>query len=124
LRISLVGIAASLLIALALAVGPASAAAPYTSKVTLSEHLPNWHGEVLSSKFGGVRSCERKRLVKVYMRRDGRDLLIGTDLSNRSGRWAVPDKPTKGIYYAKLIERRPGDKPACLGDLGGNVVIG
>ena len=125
MRTSLFGIAASLAIASFLAVGTASAAAPYLTKVTLSRFLPTWHGKVLSSGdlLHGVRSCERKRLVKVYKRREGKDRLIGTDTSNRAGRWAVPDEPTKGIYYAKVTERRPGDKPACAGDQSGIQVV-
>ena len=57
----------------------------------------------MSKKFGGSRSCEHKRVVKVFKRRDGKDQLIGKDTSSSSGRWVVPDKPTKGTYYAKLI---------------------
>ena len=93
-----------------------TSATSYTSKVTLSKEAPFWHGKVLSTKFNGVRSCERDRLVRVFKRRDGKDLKIGRDFSNRSGRWSVPDKPTKGIYYARVIERRGGDKPGCKSD--------
>jgi hypothetical protein len=125
LRTSLFGIAASLAIACFLAAGAASAAAPYQTKLTISRFLPTWHGKVLSSGdlLHGVRSCERKRLVKVYKRREGKDRLIGTDTSNRAGRWAVADEPTKGIYYAKVTERRPGDKPPCAGDQSGIQVV-
>jgi len=100
-------------VALTLAVGTATAATSYTSKITLSEKAPFWHGEI---KFDGVRSCERDRLVRVFKRRDGKDLKIGTDQSNRSGRWSVPDEPTSGIYYARVIERPAGDKPGCRAD--------
>ena len=119
-RVKIVGLC---VVACLLVVGTASAAAPYPTKVTISKFLPTWHGKVMSSKFGGVRSCERKRLVKVYKRREGKDRLVGTDTSNRAGRWAVPDEPTKGIYYARVTERRPGDKPACAGDQTGIQVI-
>ena len=96
----------------------ASAAAPYQTKVTLSSQPPTWHGKVLShgDLLHGVRSCERRRLVKMFKRRDGKDRLVGTDISNRAGGWLIPDEPTKGIYYAKVTPRRPGDKPACAGD--------
>jgi hypothetical protein len=104
--------------------GSASAAAPYTSKVTLSKYSPTWHGKVMSTRFGGVRSCERKRTVKVYERRNGKDRLVGTDESSRSGRWVVPDKPTKGTFYAKLTERGPGAKPACRGDVSSFQTVG
>jgi hypothetical protein len=105
--------------------GSAFAASPYQTKVTVSADAPTWHGDVKSSGglLHGVRSCERKRLVKVYKRREGKDRLIGTDTSNRAGRWAVADEPTKGIYYAKVTERRPGDKPPCAGDQSGIQVV-
>jgi hypothetical protein len=107
---------------LALAVATATAATSYTSKVTLSKEAPFWHGEVLSTKFNGVRSCERDRLVRVFRRRAGKDLKIGTDHTSRAGRWSVPDKPTAGVYYARVIERRAGDKPGCDGDYATVVV--
>jgi hypothetical protein len=114
-------VAASLSATLLALSASASAASPYQTKITVSPDAPHWHGDVKSagSPLHGVRSCERKRLVKMYKRRDGKDLLIGTGLSNRAGRWSIPDKPTKGIYYAKVTERRPGDKPGCERDQSG-----
>lgn len=108
----------ALLASCLLVTGSASAATSYKTKITMSDDAPYWNGDVKSAGnlLHGVRSCERKRLVKVYKRRDGKDQLIGTDLSNRSGIWFVPDKPAKGIYYAKVTERRPGDKPGCERD--------
>ena len=110
-----------LVIAGILIAGSAFAASPYQTKVTVSADAPTWHGDVKSSGglLHGVRSCERKRLVKMYKRRDGKDRLIGTDLSNRAGRWYIPDEPTKGIYYAKVAGRRAKDKPACAPDRSG-----
>jgi hypothetical protein len=98
-------------------------AAGSLSKVTLSKERPYWHGSVLSTKFQGIRSCERDRIVKVFKRRDGKDLKIGKDRSNPSGRWVIPDNPTKGIYYARLPERRAGDKPGCTEDQSAIVVV-
>jgi hypothetical protein len=114
-----------LVVAGMLIVGPASAAAPYQTKVTASGDAPTWHGDVKSSGglLHGIRSCERKRLVKMYKRRDGKDRLIGTDLSNRAGRWYVPDEPTRGIYYAKVAGRRAKDKPACAPDQSAIVYV-
>jgi hypothetical protein len=125
-RSQLILIVSSLVVAGILIAGSASAAAPYQTKVTVSGDAPSWHGDVKSSgnSLQGVRSCERKRLVKMYKRRDGKDRLIGTDLSNRAGRWYVPDEPTKGIYYAKVTARRPGDKPACAPDRSGIEYVG
>jgi hypothetical protein len=105
------------------AVGTATAAPSYTSKVTVSQESPYWHGKVLSSKFRGIRSCERDRLVKVFKRREGKNLQIGTDLSNRSGRWVIPDNPTQGRYYAKVTARRAGDKPGCDKDQSAAVFV-
>ena len=79
------------------AIGTATAANSNLSKVKLAETSPYWHGNVYSVKFGGVRSCERDRTVRVFKRRDGKDLKIGSDVSSKSGRWSVPDKPTPGI---------------------------
>ncbi len=123
LRTHLTVIASAALLACILAVAPASAAASGVSKVTLSQYSPNWHGLVMSKRFGGTRSCERKRLVKVFKREGGKDQLIGKDTSNSAGRWVVPDKPTKGAYYAKLIARPAGKKPACLGDESSTVAV-
>lgn len=121
-----IAVAASLAVACLLLAGPASAAAPYQTKVTIARGGPTWHGDVKSagSLLHGVRSCERKRLVKMYKRQDGPDLLIGTDLSNRSGRWLIPDEPTKGIYYAKVAGRRAGGKSACAPDQSGIERVG
>lgn len=121
MRVRRIIISASLVTSCLLLAGSASAAAPYQTKLTLADDAPYWHGDVKSAGnlLHGVRSCERKRLVKVYKRRDGKDQLIGTDLSNRAGRFLIPDEPTKGIYYAKVTERRPGDKPACARDQSG-----
>jgi hypothetical protein len=123
LRTSLITIAASFVLACVLAIAPATAAASGVSKVTLSQFSPNWHGLVMSKRFGGSRSCEQKRLVKVYKQRGGKDQLIGKDTSSKKGRWVVPDKPTKGTYYAKLIARPSAKKPPCLGDQSSYVSI-
>lgn len=121
MRSRLILIVGSLAVAGILLVGSATAAGPYPTKITVSGDAPTWHGDVKSSGnlLHGVRSCERKRLVKMYKRRDGKDRLIGTDRSNKAGRWYIPDKPTKGIYYAKVTARRGGDKPACAPDQSG-----
>jgi len=124
MRASISFIAAALALACILMVGPASAAASGISKVTLSETTPFWRGMVKSKQFGGTRSCERKRVVKVYKRRDGKDQLIGVDTSSNEGRWIVPDEPTAGSYYAKLMPRPAARKPACRSDLSSNVTIG
>ena len=110
-------------VAFVFAVGTATAATSYISKVTVSQKPLYWHGKVLSSKFQGVRSCERDRLVKMFKRREGKDLQIGTDLSNRSGHWVIADKPTKGAYYAKVTARRAGDKPGCDKDQSAAVFV-
>lgn len=125
MRSQLILIVSSLVVAGILIAGSASAAAPYQTKVTVSGDAPSWHGDVKSSgnSLQGVRSCERKRLVKMYKRRDGKDRLIGTDLSNRAGRWYVPDEPTRGIYYAKVAGRRAKDKPACAPDQSAIVYV-
>ncbi len=123
MRTRRITIAASFVASCLLLAGSASAATSYKTKVTMSASPPYWNGDVKSAGnlLHGVRSCERKRLVKVYKRRDGKDQLIGSDTSNRSGVWVVPDEPTKGIYYAKVSERRPGDKPGCERDQSGIV---
>ena len=120
-RSQLIIVVGSLVVAGMLIVGSASAATQYQTKVTISKRPPTWHGKVRSNGdlLHGVRSCERGRLVKMYKRRDGKDLLIGTDVSNQAGRWVIADEPTKGIYYAKVTGRRPGDKPACAPDKSG-----
>ncbi len=124
MRAPLTALAGSLLLACVIAVAPASAATPQVSKVTLSKFQPYWHGAVLSATFGGARSCEKKRTVKVYKRRDGKDQLVGTDLSSRSGRWSIPREPSPGTYYAKVAPRRDDKGPACLGDFSSSQIIG
>ncbi|MFN8112499.1 MAG: hypothetical protein U0R51_04795 [Solirubrobacterales bacterium] len=122
MRKTLIAIAASL--ALASAVAPATATASGVSKVTISKVAPYWHGMVMSTRFGGTRSCEQKRLVKVFKQRDGKDLLIGKDTSSKKGHWLVPGEATKGSYYAILPARPAGKKPACLEDHSSVVDVG
>ncbi len=119
------GLVSLCVLAFVLLAAGATAAAPYQTKLTISDQALFWHGKVLSSGdlLNGVRSCERGRLVKLLKRRDGKDRLTGTDVSNRAGRWVIPDEPTEGIYYAKVTPRRPGAKPACAGDQSGIVFI-
>ncbi len=108
----------------AVAIAPATATASGVSKVTISKVAPYWHGMVMSTRFGGNRSCEQKRLVKVFKQREGKDLLIGKDTSSKKGHWLVPGEPTKGRYYAILTARPAGKKPACLEDHSSVVDVG
>lgn len=91
-------IAVSILVALAL---PASASAATASKVIISFKLPAFNGKVQSSK----ASCKKNRTVKLYRVKAGPDKLLGTDRTNKKGKWLIPAKLKSGNYYAKAPKR-------------------
>ncbi|MDQ2676986.1 MAG: hypothetical protein M3Y34_09270 [Actinomycetota bacterium] len=65
--------------------GPAVAGGATDSKVTLKEVGSEFRGKVTSEK----RTCERKRTVYVYRAQDGDDKLIGIDVTDSNGKYAV-----------------------------------
>ena len=65
--------------------GPALAGGGTDSKVTLKEVGSEFRGKVTSEK----RTCERKRTVYVYRAQEGDDKLIGIDVTDSNGKYAV-----------------------------------
>lgn len=72
-------------------------------------------GEVKSEK----PACVPDRRVKVKRKRDGFDPAVGSDLTNREGRWRVDEGFLKqGRYYVKVLQRDigpAGHDHICLG---------
>lgn len=64
---------------------PAVAGGGTDSKVSLKEVGSEFRGKVTSEK----RTCERKRTVYVYRAQDGDDKLIGIDVTDSNGKYAV-----------------------------------
>ena len=64
---------------------PAMAGGGTDSKVTLKEVGSEFRGKVTSEK----RTCERKRTVYVYRAQEGDDKLIGIDVTDSNGKYAV-----------------------------------
>ena len=74
------------------------------------------HGIVRSSE----AACRRRRSVTLWRRRQGRDEEIGTDVSDRDGRWRAPTGRRAGTYYARVSGAVRSDEPgvaiSCLAD--------
>ncbi len=85
------------LAAIAALLPAASASAATPTKVTVSLKLPAFNGKVQSPK----AACTKNRTVKLYRETPGPDKLLGTDKSNKKGKWSVPAKLKSGNYYAK-----------------------
>jgi hypothetical protein len=82
---------------------PAAGAATYKTKIVVSLKFPAFHG-VLQSPKG---SCASNRTVKLYREKSGPDKQLGTDTSNRDGKWSIPigKRLISGAYYAKAPAR-------------------
>jgi hypothetical protein len=85
-----------------LAVVAAAHTARYDSTVTIrfqSDHGKHgaFKGKVISQK----DRCTVHRTVAVRKRVDGPDELIGTDLTNKDGRWELEARGAPGAYYAR-----------------------
>jgi hypothetical protein len=89
----------------ALAVVATAHTARYDSSVTISSQRGHPHGE--GDEFSGMvvsqkNRCQIHRTVVVRKRVDGPDPLIGTDLTNKNGRWELKAPGTRaGTYYAR-----------------------
>jgi hypothetical protein len=80
---------------------PAMAPAATPSKVVISFKLPAFNGTVKSSK----TACKKNRTVKLYRVQAGPDKFLGTDKTNKKGKWLIPAKLKSGDYYAKAPKR-------------------
>ena len=80
---------------------PASASAATASKVVISFKLPAFNGTVQSSK----AACKKNRTVKLYRVTAGPDKLLGSDKTNKKGKWLIPSKLKSGNYYAKTPKK-------------------
>jgi len=92
------------------------------SKITISYRNPYRNEGDRPEFVGRVTSdepaCEggRKVIVK-KQRRDRKDLIVDTTVTNRRGKWRVPARRANGKFYAKTPQERvPGD--------GGRVTCG
>ena len=85
------------------AVASAGEIATFNTRLVMRETAPAFHGKVKSDS----DDCRADRKVKLLRRtRRGRPLrLLGTDVSNAQGRWAItePDEFTlkSGIYFSR-----------------------
>ncbi|HEX5929213.1 MAG TPA: hypothetical protein VFY48_07460 [Solirubrobacterales bacterium] len=67
----------------------------------ISFKLPAFNGTVQSSK----SACRKNRTVKLYRVAGGPDKLLGTDKTNKKGKWQIPAKLKSGNYYAKTPKK-------------------
>jgi hypothetical protein len=105
----------------ALAVVATAHTARYDSSVTISFKRGHPHGE--GDEFSGVvvsqkNRCQIHRTVAVRKRVDGPDQLIGTDLTNKNGRWELKEPgTTAATYYArarrKVLRRNANHLHVC-----------
>lgn len=77
---------------------------------------PQRHGSRISIRFnedrsvfkGAVRSvarCERARNVVLRRVRDGRDPVVGKDVTSRTGKWKIRLPGADGRFYAKALKK-------------------
>lgn len=93
--------------------------------VTISSKVPAFSGSVRSK----VDDCRKGRRVQLLRRTNGGDAkVLGSDLSNSSGDWAVPlDNVKPGAYFARTRRRakeRNGSRVVCTRDRSRLVVVG
>ncbi len=80
--------------------------ATYDTRLVMRDTAPAFHGKAKSE----LDDCEMAREVKLLRRkRPGRPLkLLGTDLTDAQGRWAItePDEFTlkSGIYFSRVTK--------------------
>ena len=80
-------LAAIAALAVVAAIGVANASVVgVPTKLTLANSAPAFHGKVKSEH----SVCERNRKVKMFQKQSGPDDLLGSDKSNRHGKWKVP----------------------------------
>jgi hypothetical protein len=108
--ISMVAAAALVAGTLVLAVEGAGARVAGTvgSRVSISFNSDTHHfqGRVRSS--AGV--CKRNRQVRIYLVRDGADLVAGRDKTNKKGRYnALHESGGEQRYYAKALKKTSGN---------------
>jgi hypothetical protein len=73
----------------------------FPTTLKASDELPAFHGRVTSTE----RRCERDRRVRLFeLRRDERRLL-GSDRSDRDGRWKVVVDPLEAGNYVAKVKR-------------------
>jgi hypothetical protein len=106
---------------------PTSPRSPVTSCRDVATKLTARAGRTFVR--GRVQSepeCKPERNVTLFRRRRGRDQVIGTDMSNSLGRWAVNAGRLDGTYYARVpssgaTDAETGGTVTCLPDQSGNV---
>jgi hypothetical protein len=94
------------------------------TSVTISSKVPAFSGSVRSK--AGI--CRKGRRVKLLKRTSGGDpKLLGRDISNTSGDWAVRlDNVRPGAYFARTGRRtkeRNGSRTVCRADRSRVVVV-
>lgn len=62
---------------------------------------------------GGRKACKRDE-VTVFKKRPGKDHKVGSDHSDKAGRWRVEDRNADGTFYAQVKKKILGDGTICL----------
>jgi len=105
---------------LALTAGAARAEVEkFDSRATIGIAVPLYHGKVKAD----APKCVRNRRVVLFERRSGPDRKVGTDRTNRRGRWkvkvAVDELEPQDRFYAKARRKLnivSGDGYVCRAD--------
>lgn len=81
----------------------ASAASSSPTKIVVSLKFPAFHGKLTSPRQG----CLGSRKVEVFREKSGKKKLLGKDMSEDNGKWAVPvgKNLSSGAYYATVAAR-------------------
>ena len=93
----------------ALAAGPAAAARPANTKVTIHE-IELAPGDFAGDALSPRRSCKVDRKVVVFKVQGGADLRMGSDFTDSDTSWLVVTDETEGSFYAKAPKT-----PRCQG---------
>jgi hypothetical protein len=109
-------LAASLALAAGVALGQVQ---KYDSKTTIAIAVPLYHGKVKAD----IPQCVRNRRVELFERRSGPDRKVGSDRTNKRGRWVVKvpldELEPQDRFYAKARRKLKivsGEGYVCRGD--------
>jgi len=97
-------------LALALTMGGAGTAAAHDASFRTASSFGFFAGSpdaFLGDVSSPSRDCEVDRKVKVFLKKPGRDQLIGADRSDAGGQWLIETaNAASAKYYAKIAERK------------------
>lgn len=99
-------------------VGTGAVADVFDSEVSIRYNDDNG---VFKGRVDSTPECEGDRRVVLFKARPGDDKRVGSDVTNRRGKWRIEKNHANGTYYVKVkpttlpgYDSAPGDR--CAGD--------